>query len=117
MKKIARGLCPPLLWNVGSRIRHGADPVKPEQNELTMWMGYTIPGWLDPGNLALFAYCIEHLPSGAPLIEIGSFAGLSLNHLIDLLRRSGRSNKVFSVDEWIFDDDYRPDLLIEGLCR
>jgi hypothetical protein len=55
------------------------------------WMGFINPGMLLPSNLALFGYCIEHLPSEAPIVEIGSFAGLSVNHLILLLRRARRT--------------------------
>lgn len=113
MKEIARRLCPPLLWDLANRMRRRfvAPVVK---DELMYWMGFINPGMLDPGNLALFAYCIERLPSESPLIEIGSFGGLSLNHLIHLLRRAGRANPVFSVDEWKFEG-YRSDGLIGGL--
>jgi len=61
-----------------------------------------VPGWLHQGNVELFDYCFANLPSGAPVIEVGSFAGLSLNTIIHLLRRHGRSNPVFSVDDWNF---------------
>jgi hypothetical protein len=59
-----------------------------------------VPGWLDRGNVELFDYCFANLPSGAPVLEIGSFAGLSLNTITHLLKRHGRSNPVFSVDGW-----------------
>ena len=66
-------------------------------------MGYVNPGMLYRGNIDLFAHCLARLPSNAPIIEIGSFAGLSLNHLILFLRRAGRDNLVFSVDAWKFE--------------
>jgi hypothetical protein len=87
------------------------DPVTDE--DILKWMRFINPGMLDPGNLLLFAYCVQRLPSTAPLIEIGSFAGLSLNHLIHLLRHNGKANPVFSVDEWKFEG-YRPGRLIDG---
>jgi SAM-dependent methyltransferase len=62
------------------------------------------PGMLSDSNIDLFEHCISRLPSDAPVLEIGSFAGLSLNHIIHLLRRGKRPNVVFSVDEWIFEN-------------
>lgn len=72
-------------------------------DEMLMWMRYVIPGWLRPSNIELFMYCIENLPSGNPIIEIGSFAGMSLNHLIYFLRCEDRKNLVYSVDGWTFE--------------
>jgi Methyltransferase domain len=46
---------------------------------------------------------LGRLPSKSPVLEIGSFAGLSLNHIILLLRRARRNNPVFSVDAWNFE--------------
>lgn len=69
-------------------------------DEFLVWMRYINPGMLSQGNIELFAHCIENLPNGAPVVEIGSFAGLSLNHIIYFLRRSRRANPVFSVDAW-----------------
>ena len=67
------------------------------------WMKFINPGMITQGNIDLFAHCIAQLPSGAPLIEIGSFSGLSLNHLTYFLRRAGRANVIFSTDEWKFE--------------
>jgi Methyltransferase domain len=67
------------------------------------WLRYINPGMLTGGNIDLLEYCIERLPSAAPLVEIGSFAGLSLNHIIRFLQHTKRSNPVFSVDHWWFE--------------
>lgn len=45
------------------------------------------PGMMDPGNVFLFDHAIRHLPSADPLLEIGSFCGLSAN-LITFLKRN-----------------------------
>lgn len=84
-------------------------------DEILGWMKFINPGMLWQSNLNLFAYCIERLPSAAPIIEIGSFAGLSLNHIIYLLRRAKLSNPVFSVDEWNFERSNSGECL-EGSC-
>jgi hypothetical protein len=104
MKEIARSLCPPVLWKLASRARSRHSAVNSlDGDELMKWMSFINPGMLNAGNLELFAHCIEHLPSDAPLIEIGSFAGKSLNCIIHLLRKARRTNPVFSVDEWNFE--------------
>jgi Methyltransferase domain len=61
------------------------------------------PGMLHQGNIALFDHCISRLQSTAPLIEIGSFCGLSLNAIIYLLDKHCKPNEVFSVDAWHFE--------------
>ncbi len=66
------------------------------------WMTMANAGMLDPGNLYLFDHCIRHLGPGA-VVEIGSFCGLSLNHILLLLRQHSRANPVFSVDAWQFE--------------
>jgi hypothetical protein len=66
------------------------------------WITMANAGMLDPGNLYLFDYCIRRLEPGA-VVEIGSFCGLSLNHILLLLRQHGRMNPVFSVDAWEFE--------------
>jgi hypothetical protein len=103
MKGVARSLCPPVIWNFvfDRRLRKVATI---PSDELSVWMGYINPGMLDAGNAEMFSYCINNLPSNASIIEIGSFAGKSLNYIIHLLRKAGRGNKVFSVDAWNFEN-------------
>jgi hypothetical protein len=45
-------------------------------------------------------------------VEIGSFAGPSLNHILHMMQQSQRSNSVESVDEWDFEGASRD--LISG---
>jgi hypothetical protein len=109
-KNIVRESLPPILLKM-LRSRHACSPVA--HSELLEWMRFINPGMLVRGNVELFSYCLERLPSNAPLVEIGSFAGLSLNHLIYFLRRTGRANPIFSVDEWKFENSH-PDQSIKG---
>lgn len=74
-----------------------------DQDDFMNWMRFINPGMLNKRNVRLMAYCIERLPSDAAVVEIGSFGGLSLNHMIHLLRRYGRSNPLFSADDWSFE--------------
>jgi Methyltransferase domain len=111
-KSVARELTPPILLRTRTAFRSRA--IAPlAHSELLAWMGFINPGMLHRGNIELFSYCLERLPSNNPLVEIGSFAGLSLNHLIYFLRQTGRANPVFSVDEWKFEGSH-PGELIEG---
>ena len=57
---------------------------------------------IDHGNIFMFDYVIRNLPSRKPIIEIGSFCGLSLNILNYLLRKYSKDNNLFSADPWIF---------------
>jgi Methyltransferase domain len=82
-------------------------------DEFLNWLRFINPGILVKGNVELFAYCVEHLPSASPIIEIGSFAGLSLNHILYFLRRSDCENPVFSIDEWRFEGA-QPNGIITG---
>jgi hypothetical protein len=84
------------------------------RDEFQKWMSLINPGMLAPGNLFLFDKCIALLPSNAPIVEIGSFAGLSLNNIIYLLRRAGRTNEVFSADEWLFEGALKDGTKIPG---
>jgi hypothetical protein len=113
-KDVGRELLPPVLVRSSLRMMgYRTRPLPPVAgDDLMAWMQIIIPGWLPHGNLEAFAYCLARLPSGAPIIEIGSFAGLSLNLLIHLLHRAGRQNPVFSVDNWRFEGS--DDGLIKG---
>jgi hypothetical protein len=57
-------------------------------------------------------HSIKTMPDNGAVIEIGTFAGLSLNHLIHMMKQAGRSNLLFSVDEWHFEGSDK--LLIPG---
>jgi len=69
-------------------------------DEFVRWLGYANAGMLNPGNAWSMDYAIRHLPSGHPVVEIGSFAGLSANVICHLLRKHGRRNALFTCDNW-----------------
>jgi SAM-dependent methyltransferase len=119
LKRLARRTCPPFIWDfvAAHRPRKLAPAVEERavKDSFALWMGFINPGMLDGGNIELFSHCINNLPSEAPIIEIGSFAGKSLNYLIHLVRRTDRTNRVFSVDEWAFEGALAPDEKIGGV--
>lgn len=71
-----------------------------QEDEFIRWLRYANAGMLDPGNSWSMDYAIRHLPSDHPLVEIGSFAGLSTNVICHLLRKHGRRNALFTCDNW-----------------
>lgn len=81
----------------------------PKTDPYLTWMRFAIPGWLASCNIDLMHRCIADLPGGdltgddMPVIEIGSFSGLSTNVLSHLLRANGRTNPLISVDPWTFE--------------
>ena len=59
---------------------------------------YANTGFLNIGNIWCFDYAIANLPSENPIIEIGSFCGLSSNVITYLKYRHSRKNKLICVD-------------------
>lgn len=55
------------------------------------WLQFANEGMLNKGNIYCIEYAVNHLPSNSPVIEIGSFCGLSTNvishYLIKLKKR------------------------------
>ena len=93
---------PPIVTKLVQSMRLNAvGPYK--RDEFLSWLNFITPGMLSSSNLPLFNYSIRHMPESGAVVEIGSFAGLSLNHILHMMKQSGRSNPVLSVDEWHFE--------------
>ena len=45
------------------------------------WLRYSVTGMLTPGNIKCFEYALKNLPNNSPILEIGSFCGLSACHI------------------------------------
>ncbi len=86
-------------------IRYGLWRLKQKDasTEFTNWLEFANAGMLNKGNIFLFDYAIKNLPNDSPLIEIGSFCGLSANLTTYLLRKYSKTNKLISCDRWIFE--------------
>ena len=72
-------------------------------DEFISWLSFANAGMLNRGNLLCFDYAIRHLPGDAPMVEIGSFCGLSTNLIAYFKHRHGRSNPLFTCDRWDFE--------------
>jgi hypothetical protein len=66
-------------------LRRIALELSPSSNQIEVrdsylkFLLYANAGMLNTGNLYLMEYAVSHLPTPAPILEIGSFCGLSAN--------------------------------------
>lgn len=77
---------------------------KTVSDEYFNWLSYANAGMLEKGNLYAFDYAIKNLPENAPIVEIGSFCGLSTNIISFLKKKYKKSNKTITCDRWIFEN-------------
>lgn len=96
LARTARGLAARLL----------RPPVKLEDEYLD-WLMLANAGMQVPGNLHLFDLAIAAAPRG-PMLEIGSFCGLSTNIISYLKAKHGRNEPLFSCDRWDFEGAEKP---------
>src|SRR5574341_619986 len=72
-------------------------------NEYINWLCFACAGMLPRGNLYCYDYAVKNIPSENPIVEIGTFCGLSANVMSYYLTRNGKKNKIISSDKWIFE--------------
>src|SRR5689334_22875641 len=84
---------------------------KAKPYEFINWLKFLNAGMLNDGNIYCFEYVIKNLPSRNPIIEIGSFCGLSTNLISFYLREFNKSNHLITSDRWIFAEADVPTFL------
>ncbi len=67
------------------------------------WLSWANAGMLYRENLCSFDHAIKHLKADAPILEIGTFCGLSANFLAYYKWLNGRENRLFICDPWEFE--------------
>lgn len=99
------------IRNLAARaFRKAAITIEPAEKRLDIsdeyvnWLCFANAGMLDRGNLYLMDYAISRLPSAAPILEIGSFCGLSTNVLTHYKRKHKVQNKLITCDKWEFEN-------------
>lgn len=99
------------IRNLAARaFRKAAITIEPAEKRLDIsdeyvnWLCFANAGMLDRGNLYLMDYALSRLPSGAPILEIGSFCGLSANVLTHYKRKHKVQNKLITCDKWEFEN-------------
>lgn len=98
------------LYRVLSRLANSVFPSEEKKflkDEYLTWLCFANAGMMDRGNLYCMNHAIQNSVSNHPVVEIGSFCGLSANALTYLLRRNGKSNRVISCDTWSLADPAR----------
>src|SRR3989339_58674 len=73
-------------------------------DEYIKWLSYANAGMLNPGNIYIFDYVIKNLKSNFPIIEIGSFCGLSTNVINYFVLKYKKKNLLITCDEWEFEN-------------
>jgi hypothetical protein len=90
-----------LLKLVNAGIQHVN--TKTISDEYINWLTFANAGMLSKGNIYAMRFAIENLPSASPVLEIGSFCGLSTNVISYLLSAQGKRNEIISCDKWLFE--------------
>ena len=104
IRPVVRDFLPPVLLRAAKAVIRRQATLPPyRRDEFLYWLTLINPGTLDERNLPLFNHAIQRMPDNGAVVEIGSWCGMSLNHLIHMIQQTGRSNVVFSVDEWNFE--------------
>lgn len=95
---------------VGRVLRKAARIIDPPptiniiNDEYITWLCYANAGMFEKGNLYSIDYAISHLPSSAPILEIGTFCGLSTNVITHFKRKRNVSNPLLTCDKWEFEN-------------
>ncbi len=93
----------PLTGTIKRAWRNTFNPTKDISDEFVEWLCFANAGMLERGNLYSFDYAIRNLPSDDPMLEIGSFCGLSTNLLTYYKTKHGVVNNLFTCDKWEFE--------------
>lgn len=89
------------LKHIAKRLTNKAPII--HKDRFIDWLSFANAGMLEKGNVYCFEYAIKNLPSENPILEIGSFCGLSTNAINHYLSKYGKKNKFFSSDKWEFE--------------
>ncbi len=86
-----------------NKVKRTLHPTKTVHSEYLNWLNFANAGMLNPGNIYSLDYAIKNIATHSPVLEIGSFCGLSTNVISYLLRKHGKKNIIISADKWIFE--------------
>ncbi len=119
IKGIARGILQKYLKakykNNKTSISNDKNPVSNIWEEYINWVTFANAGILERGNVFCFDYAIKNLPCDAPILEIGSFCGLSTNLITHFKAKHHVKNLFFTCDKWIFEGSEKSDFLGDSL--
>ena len=93
-----------MIKRIINKVKLLINPIKIVEDEYLDWLTFANAGMLNPGNVYCMDYAIKNLPSTNPIIEIGSFCGLSTKEISYLLKKYKRSNRIVTSDKWVFEN-------------
>jgi len=99
-----RTVTPGTFKRIIRKVKSTLHPVIDISDNYTELLCGINPGWLERGNLYSFDYAIRNLPSESPIIEVGSFCGLSTNLLAYYKQANSVKNRVVNCDKWQWND-------------
>ncbi|HEX8475894.1 MAG TPA: class I SAM-dependent methyltransferase [Pyrinomonadaceae bacterium] len=82
-----------------------------QSDSTTDWLSFANAGMLERGNHYCFDYVMRNLPSDAPMLEIGSFCGLSTNFITYYKKKHNIKNRLFNCDRWEFENTHKSSML------
>lgn len=85
----------------GTPINHHSETK--QDSEFLAWVRFAVPGMLSQGNIDAMEYAVRNMPPGKPILEIGSFCGLSTVVLSYLLDKRSKTTPIFTCDKWEFE--------------
>ncbi len=91
------------LKRISGKLREVNGPVEEYWTEYMNWLSFANSGMMTKGNAYCFNYAIKNLPTADPIVEIGSFCGLSTNMITYFKEQHGVKNPLFSCDRWQFE--------------
>ena len=91
------------LFSKGEEQNYPDSVVGETWTEYMSWLTFANAGMLTRGNVYCMDYAVRKLPSAAPIVEIGSFCGLSTNLIIYLKEKHEKNNTLVTCDKWIFE--------------
>jgi hypothetical protein len=86
---------------IDSKLINNHSEVK-QASEFLTWVRFAVPGMFLQENMTAMEYAIANMPPG-PILEIGSFCGLSTVVLSYLLDKHSKATSIFTCDKWEFE--------------
>ena len=67
------------------------------------WLVFANAGMLNKGNIYAINFALSKIYSKSPVVEIGSFCGLSTNLISHILKSQNKKNFIYTADKWVFE--------------
>jgi len=74
-----------------------------KDDQFLRWVQFAVPGMTGGHNIDNMRYAITNLPSNSPIVEIGSFCGLSTIIISHFKHKLRKTNTIYTCDKWEFE--------------